>query len=1161
MQRALDRLNVYGLLIHCSDSQADALQRKGSNMKSNLNSKSFKWLNAVQFLGALNDNIFKFFIIFFLIGLFGPQHAHRVNGLAGVFFVIPFLLFTPFAGVLADRLSKRNIIVFAKVLEFFVMGIGLLAFMSRQEWLLYGTLFLMSTQSAIFGPSKLGIIPELVSKDRLSRANSLMVMFTFLAIVLGSALAPFIGEWCGKDYAVAQRFCIGLAGVGAIVSFLIHKTPSAKPEQKVTLFPYRSIWQALWSIRNDKFLMMAVIASAYFTLLGAFMQMNLIAFGIQHLGLTQERSGYLFLLAAVGIAVGSFLAGKMSGRNIEFGIVPLGALFLTISCAVLNLVKSTLGAVAPVVFLAGVGAGLFVVPLDSFIQFQAPHKQLGKILAASGFLSWIGVLIASGLVLLLPVLHVTAAEGFLLMGIMTLVLTIVSIIVLPDFLLRFLVLVITRLAYRIKVVGREHVPVDGPALLVCNHVSYVDALLLIATQQRRIRFMMATSIYERWAFARMLFRLMGCIPIEMTDSPKKILRSLKQARAAMDDGYMVCIFAEGQLTRTGTLREFNRGFERIVKGTDYPVIPVYLGGAWGSIYSYYHGQLLRRWPTLLRYPVSIHFGKPMPGTSSVVEVRQAVMELSCDYFNERKKKHPSLQRTFVREARKRWHESAIADSAGTRMSYGKTLIASLLLANKLKASIGHEQNVGILLPPSVGAALSNLAVAFLNKCAVNINFTASPEAIHSAIQQCRMKYIITSSVFLKKIGELDLPPTGELIRLEEVMRELKHQRKWTVVLKALFAPARWMTGRGVKADDVATIIFSSGSTAEPKGIMLSHHNILSNIEAERMVFKQSPRDHLCAALPFFHSLGYTTTFWYPLLSGFPVTYHPNPLDAAGIVKIVKEQHSTMLFATPTFLSLYMRKASAEDFASLEYVVVGAERMKESLADAFEKKYGVHPLEGYGATELSPVATLSLPHINVGDVEQKGWKGGSVGMPLPGVAVKIVDPDTMEPLPSGESGLLLVKGPNVMVGYLNQPEKTTDVIHDGWYNTGDIARIDEDGFVAITDRLSRFSKIGGEMVPHVAVEEELQKLAGMEERMLAVTAVRDEKKGERLVVLYTPAIGDVEKLKEKLNAADIPNLWKPAAQDFYEIDELPMLGSGKLDLKQLKVMAGEKVRIL
>jgi acyl-[acyl-carrier-protein]-phospholipid O-acyltransferase/long-chain-fatty-acid--[acyl-carrier-protein] ligase len=335
--------------------------------------------------------------------------------------------------------------------------------------------------------------------------------------------------------------------------------------------------------------------------------------------------------------------------------------------------------------------------------------------------------------------------------------------------------------------------------------------------------------------------------------------------------------------------------------------------------------------------------------------------------------------------------------------------------------------------------------------------------------------------------------------------------------------------------------------------MLSHHNILSNLEALRMVFRATRRDNICSALPFFHSLGFTGTLWLPLVSGFSASYHTNPLDGETIAKVVRERQSTLLIATPTFLMAYLRRAKAEDFKSLRLVITGAEKLKPKLADSFQERFGIRPLEGYGATELSPVISLSLPDVEIDGIRQTGFREGSVGLPVPGVVVKIVDPESGTTRPEGESGLIMVKGPNVMTGYLGKPEKTAEVIRDGWYVTGDIGHLDDLGFLHITDRLSRFSKIAGEMVPHGAVEDALHSALGTT-GVVAVTGVPDEKRGEKLVVVFAREAGDAETLHKLMAGTDLPNLWKPGRDCYVAVDDLPLLGTGKLDLKGIKEAA-------
>jgi acyl-[acyl-carrier-protein]-phospholipid O-acyltransferase/long-chain-fatty-acid--[acyl-carrier-protein] ligase len=320
-----------------------------------------------------------------------------------------------------------------------------------------------------------------------------------------------------------------------------------------------------------------------------------------------------------------------------------------------------------------------------------------------------------------------------------------------------------------------------------------------------------------------------------------------------------------------------------------------------------------------------------------------------------------------------------------------------------------------------------------------------------------------------------------------------------------------------------------------------------------MVFRITRRDNLCSALPFFHSLGFSGTLWLPLASGFSVSYHTNPLDGETIAKVVRERQSTLLFATPTFLMAYLRRAKAEDFRTLRLVMTGAEKLKAKLADTYQERFGIRPLEGYGATELSPLIALSVPDVEIDGVRQTGSREGSVGLPVPGVVVKIVEPESGATLPEGERGLIMVKGPNLMTGYLGNPKKTAEVIRNGWYDTGDIGLLDDLGFLHITDRLARFSKIAGEMVPHGAVEDALHGALGTI-GLVAVTGVPDDKRGEKLVVVFAREAGDPATLHRLMTEADLPNLWKPGRDCYVAVDTLPILGTGKLDLKGVKEAA-------
>lgn len=1124
--------------------------------------KSFTWLNITQFLGALNDNVFQMLVIFFLTAMLGADKDNdlqaTIMSLATIFFVAPFLLFSHAAGVLADRFSKSRIIIFAKFLEILVMTGGLFAIIHAgplSQWIMYGMVFLMCTQSSIFGPSKLGIIRELVGKDKLSSANGFIVGFTYLAIILGAFLPSLVvDELFPGNHMMLGIICVGIAILGLISAIGIKHTPATgNLERKFTPWFLFDMYKTMRRIRSDRSLFLTVIGAAYFLGLGAFIKFNLLLFGQQSLGLTQVKSGYLFPMAALGIGVGAISAGKVSGRNIEFGVVPIGATGLTLSCILLGVMPSSLTTALILIFFIGVFSGLFIVPLTSFIQFRSPKERLGEILACQNFLSFIGVILGVGIFKgLTTFCHLNADMSFIVVGVLTGILAICATYILPDFLVRFVVLLITRTFYNIKSKGVENLPSEGPALLVPNHVTWVDSLLISATQQRRIRFIMDRSIYNRRGF-RHLFKLMQVIPISGRDKKEEIEASLEQASEALRQGYMVCIFAEGAVTRNGNMRMFRKGLERVAAGTDAPIIPVHIGGAWGSIFSYYRGGLLKSLPSALPYPVTIAFGEQMPNNSTAAEVRQQVLVLSSEAFDMRKSSSRTLPKLFVKTARKHWSSPAVSDTTGKNLNFGETLTASIALSKTINKLAGDDEMIGVILPASAAGALVNMATALSGKIAVNLNFTASQVAVDSAIQQCEIKTIISSRAFIEKLETLSLPEGT--VYMEDIVPEITTATKIKAFLAARFLPQRILT-KNTKAgpDDMATVIFSSGSTAEPKGIMLSHHNVISNIEGFRALYRLDHSDSMLGILPFFHSFGYTATLWGAMITGYEVACHPNPLDGSKIAELVRTKKLSTILATPTFLLSYIRRAKKEDFESVRAVIVGAEKLKKKTSDAFEKRFGLKPMEGYGATELSPVTALSLPDIKVDGISQTGSKLDSVGHLIPGVASRVVDPSTNEPIPPNGEGLLLIKGPNIMMGYLNNKEKTDEVIQDGWYNTGDIARVDHEGFVYLLDRITRYSKIGGEMIPHVAIEDKLTEQLDSIERVLFVSSAPDEKRGEQIIVLFTEKAGTAEDLTRMIHESDLPNLWKPRKDNYLLIDEIPTLGSGKVDQKHLKEIA-------
>ncbi|MBI3410901.1 MAG: AMP-binding protein [Planctomycetes bacterium] len=716
--------------------------------------------------------------------------------------------------------------------------------------------------------------------------------------------------------------------------------------------------------------------------------------------------------------------------------------------------------------------------------------------------------------------------------------------------------------YRLRSFGRDNVPATGPALLVCNHVSYFDWVFILAGLKRHVHFVIFAGWTKMWVL-RHLLRWAGVIPIDKSAGPRAIVKSLQSAGEALKRGELVCIFAEGRFTRTGFLLPFHRGFEQIVKHHPAPIVPVCLEHVWGSIFSYWGGSLIWKWPQELPYPVTIAYGKPMPPTSKAVEVRLAVQKLSADCAIERKPRRPLVHRQFVRMASRHPFRPCIIDPFVQKkgaISYGKVLVGAICLARQLRPMLANEAMVGVWLPPGAPAALANIAVALLGKTSANLNYTASPEVVQSAVRQCKLTHILTSERFTGRVP-IDPGSGVKLVHLEKLNDRIATWDKVRTFLTVLVLPGivleRWLLGlRSHQWTDLATVIFTSGSTGDPKGVMLTHGNIAANAESMVQAMEPRPSDRLIGILPFFHSFGYAVTLWTPLQVGASVIYHADPRQSREIGALCRKHHGTIMLTTPTFMRLCLRRCESRDFASLRFLMCGAEKLPQILAEEFKQKFGILPLEGYGCTELSPAAAANVPDKDMDGFRQIGNKPGTIGQPLPGVAARIVHPETFAPLAPAEEGLLLIYGANVMAGYLGRPDATKDAIRDGWYVTGDIARCDEDGFITLTDRLSRFSKIGGEMVPHQKVEDEIMAILNTTDRKVVVVGVPDPSKGERLVVLHVPLSINVKDLWSRLNGRSLPNLWVPKSSDFFEVPELPILGTGKLDLKKCKDLAKE-----
>ena len=1162
--------------------------------QAGLSSPSFIGLLLTQFLGATNDNIVRWLVIGIGKQFVSEDNVSQVLVGGSVCFILPYLLLAAPAGYLADRFSKRSVIIWCKVAEIVLMMLTVLAVYLQLPWMLFTVVALMGAQSALFGPAKLGSIPEMLHQSAISAANGLIGFVTVLAIVFGTAIGSWLatenikGTWGSYDWTIELAVVVGIAVVGWLTSLWISFLRAAQPDMP---FPWDFIKRTQSDLRilaSDRALLLVALGSMFFWSLGTLSQLNIDQFVFQQGGNEQIDVVPGLVALVAGMAIGSLLAGLWSNEHVELGILPLAAgglvlftfLLFTVSDSLIigeGLESHMTGSYALACFylgMLGVSSGLFVVPLSAFLQHRSPPSVLGAIIAASNFLMFAGMLAATlGYLALTTTLFATEAkpepllkarEIFLVCSVVTLPLVVYIVYLIPQTTTKFIAWILAHTVYRIQLENRDNLPATGGALLVANHVTWIDGILLLSSSSRPIRLMIKSDLLNT-AWKRKLAKLMGVISVP--SSPSEARRAIRSARKSLKNGELVCLFAEGRITQSGQLQSFTRGVLSLIRGTNAPIIPVYLDQLWGSMFSYRGGRLFGRWPSQWPHRVSFWFGRPIKNPSSVRQVREAVQQLGAEAAVSRHERSSNVARTMVRTCRKARFRWKLADTTGQSLTGSQVLMRSLVLRRLLLREVlrADEQYVGVLLPPSNGAALTNAALTLARRVAVNLNYSVNEEVMNCCIRQAGIRHVLTTRKVMDKLGmKLD----AEVIYLEDLREKIVLGDKIQGALNGYLTPAPLLdflfSLNKIKADDVLTVIFTSGSTGEPKGVMLTYRNVASNVDAIDQVIQLRSTDTLLGILPFFHSLGYTATLWGALALDIHAVYHYSPLDAKQIGKLAQQRGATILLSTPTFLRSFIKRCTPEQFATLDAVVAGAEKLPIALSDAFEKKFGVRPVEGYGATELSPLVSVNVPpsrsHSNTNDAKE-----GTVGRPVPGVAAIIVDPETGVELPQGASGMLLTTGPNVMKGYLNQPEKTAEVMRDGWYITGDIARIDTDGFIQITGRQSRFSKIGGEMVPHIGIEEAIEKLLGIDHEKddddspcVAVTALPDAKKGERLVVLHRKLSQSTDAIRTGLQAAGLSNLWIPSADNFVEVEQIPLLGTGKLDLKGIRQLAEERL---
>jgi acyl-[acyl-carrier-protein]-phospholipid O-acyltransferase/long-chain-fatty-acid--[acyl-carrier-protein] ligase len=732
--------------------------------------------------------------------------------------------------------------------------------------------------------------------------------------------------------------------------------------------------------------------------------------------------------------------------------------------------------------------------------------------------------------------------------------------------LRVVLSVLLRLRYKLDVSGLENVPKDGAVILAANHTAYLDVILLPVLCRRYVRYL-SWAEYEKMPVMHLIMRFCGTIPISSTKAKDAMSAAVKRLR----NGECIGIFPEGQITRNGNLGAFQGGCALIARRADVPVVPVFIDGLWASSLSYYFGGFFKRPPRLGRPWLAVRFGKPIL-PADVDTLRDKVQVLGAELYAKRPVFRRHLGHEIVKSLARHPGKILVVDRGGpVRAAFrGATLLALARWCALHLKKTAPEQRIGILLPPGVATTVANIACVMIGKSPVNLNFTLGRAQLEACIATTNLKTFITAKALRDKLDEkVSDFPWASMERIIDIATLLKSAPKSFLISRIV---ASWiLPGRLLCAlwgvpyhggTTEATVLCTSGSSGQPKGVPLTHANVLGNCNQFDETRLVPPHAILLGNLPIFHSFGFTVTLWFALTRGIRVVNTPSPLEYTRNITAIREEKATILISTPTFFRGYMKKASREEMASVQLVVGGAEKTPAGFVEEWETRFSGRYHEGYGATEATPVVGVNLRDVHdprVRDGLFVGRRTGSIGRLLCGIAARFTNPMTGEPSTALEGGVLWIKGVNVFQGYLGDPVRTREALTpDGWYCTGDIARTDDEGFVYIEGRQARFSKIGGEMVPHGTIEDAVRKALGMHfgddaVQRLAIAARFDEAKGESLVLLTTIEI-DADALRTALTNSGLSNLWIPRV--IKRVDAIPVLATGKLDLQRLRQLAEE-----
>ena len=1071
----------------------------------------------------------------------------------------PSIFMMPAASYFAGHFRKGRVMAWSSVGMLASVIAIVVCYVAGAEWVAYGLLGLYGIFLAVLSPAKLGIMKEMVESEDLVKINSWYMVLS----VLGTAGAAFfaMGLSGRPDSPVSIDLTLwiylGLSVVATIAGFCIRV--GAHHDSLKLRSPMRN-FSATWSHPIVRLSILGL--SAFWGVTQIFLIL------IQNMTdmLNTAVIPISMFIVTLGYVIGALSASWASKGFVETGFIPFSAAASAITMFALPFVHNDWlqGFLYGII---GFCTGSAFVILRTVIQSFTRPDTAGRIHAVANCIQMAFlVLIMGGQTLLLIFTPITVDHCFMILAVILALTFITNLRQTPMALLRaalrFAFAFVFR--YRVKVMGVQNIPETGPLLLVGPHFSFIDWAVLQMSSPRPLRIASNRNTFADW-YLRWLSHGKFVIDINRRDPAP----AMEEIRKALLNGEAVVIFPEGEVSKTPFVSTFSLDYSKAIEGTGAQIVPFYIQGLWGSRYSQ-ASECVNR-PQSFNRVISVGFGKPLPTDASEKQIRKDLQFLATDIWNMAMDHSESIVPLWFKAMRKRRSRVILIDPAGNHVSgYGMIRLCHYF-GKKIRSVARNDQNVGFMLATSRDAALGSMSIQRAGKTSVNLNYSSPVDTILGCIEKADVSTVVTTRAFYEKICGRN-PAFGQIAGKCEMIYLDEEEAKITtfdrifstfIVIATPKPILRRLWFTSAKLSDDAVILFSSGSEGSPKGVELTHKNIISNAQQGDHIIKLRRTDVMTALLPLFHSFGFTLTFMMPLLDGVPMVLCPDPTDIKTLARVCAQYKTTILMGTPTFLRAIVvsRWVHPMCLDSLRYIIAGAEKLRPEMRETFKLKFGKDIYEGYGCTELTPLATLNAPNALLDDflTLEKCCDLSSIGMGVPGSIAAIIDPETNEFMPQGEEGMLVVSGPQVMKGYLKDPEKTDSVVIeiDGrrWYKTGDKCKLTPDGFVQILGRYSRFAKLGGEMISLTAVELRIAESKILDNMEFAVTAVPDSVKGERIVLLVKGDC-DVEEISRRLRKSGIPPLMLPGS--VFNVESIPKLGSGKWDFNGMKKLATELV---